>query len=507
MSKQKIILLDDIHLEGRPDDMIFKFKEDIQNVISNTIENNETPILVLAGDIGEGLNGVKWAKDFQCPIIYVCGNHEFWGQDYFEQIANMQKITSFPEYSHINFLNNSSVILNGIRFIGTTLWTDLGSYLDWEDNNYVIKYFSVMGDFKRITAKKWYNTENINKINKLLEQHGVVKEKINEIIEKQLFNPLLEIEENKKATEFLIKELEKPFDGTTIVVTHHLPFKEVWMKLFNIKEDLLNKNFINQENIFLEAARGKLQPSMDLLMLNLYSNNLLPLLKSKKAPNYWLHGHLHIAVDEIIGKTRVMSSPVGYYKQSSELRLKEIALENSKEEISKFIKYKIESYPWNTQIINNLIAFEKIILQYVHLIQEGYDNIENFRIIAQSFIKNHEYSKKIIEQDILELLNLLYIYDNPDKIDDKINSNIRNEIKFNQFLNKFNDRKCKKIFPISIEINEISFYSEHKFSQIKSTHGNAQHYKDWLKELTLSKLNINLYKKTLINFCENYKYL
>jgi len=39
---------------------------------------NSADVVVLAGDIGVGAQGLEWARDlFDVPVIYVCGNHEY----------------------------------------------------------------------------------------------------------------------------------------------------------------------------------------------------------------------------------------------------------------------------------------------------------------------------------------------------------------------------------------------------------------------------------------------
>lgn len=40
----------------------------------------DAELVILAGDIGTKARGVKWANEtFSCPVIYTCGNHEFYG--------------------------------------------------------------------------------------------------------------------------------------------------------------------------------------------------------------------------------------------------------------------------------------------------------------------------------------------------------------------------------------------------------------------------------------------
>ena len=59
-------------------DLHFEFQKWRNAIDVNEIEADVT---VLAGDIAVGLEGVAWAlKAFKRPVIYIMGNHEFYGQ-------------------------------------------------------------------------------------------------------------------------------------------------------------------------------------------------------------------------------------------------------------------------------------------------------------------------------------------------------------------------------------------------------------------------------------------
>jgi predicted phosphohydrolase len=78
-------------------------------------------VVILAGDIGVGLGGIEWAASQfpNQPVIYVPGNHEYYGHD-ITLIDELVKQS--PENIHV--LNNDAMVLNGVRFLGSTLWTD-----------------------------------------------------------------------------------------------------------------------------------------------------------------------------------------------------------------------------------------------------------------------------------------------------------------------------------------------------------------------------------------------
>ena len=86
-------------------------------------------LVVLAGDIGEGMCGVNVAERSipeDIPVLYVPGNHEYYGQEYFA-LRNQ-----FMEYNelgtHVKILDNSRVNIEGVTFVGSTLWTDFSVY-------------------------------------------------------------------------------------------------------------------------------------------------------------------------------------------------------------------------------------------------------------------------------------------------------------------------------------------------------------------------------------------
>ena len=83
----------------------------------------DTDVIVFAGDVDLGTAGIDWIvkRQFKCPVIYICGNHEHYGFRYSENLADISKLAS---NRGIHFLENSFVEIDGIRFLGSTLWTD-----------------------------------------------------------------------------------------------------------------------------------------------------------------------------------------------------------------------------------------------------------------------------------------------------------------------------------------------------------------------------------------------
>lgn len=103
----KIRVLSDIHLEFGP------FEP----------PKADADIVVLAGDISQWAEGIRWAHE-RFPhgrCIYVAGNHEFYGH---EHKSTVESCRWAGQQGGVSFLENDCIVIDGIRFIGTTLWAD-----------------------------------------------------------------------------------------------------------------------------------------------------------------------------------------------------------------------------------------------------------------------------------------------------------------------------------------------------------------------------------------------
>jgi len=84
-------------------------------------------LVVLAGDIAVGTRGIQWAQQAipDRPVIYVLGNHEYYGHDFDGLI---QQTKACARGTHVHVLENDEVRINGLVVVGCTLWTDFGCY-------------------------------------------------------------------------------------------------------------------------------------------------------------------------------------------------------------------------------------------------------------------------------------------------------------------------------------------------------------------------------------------
>lgn len=154
-----------------------------------TPEELEADVVILAGDIDVKTRGVEWAKKaFAGPILYVPGNHEYYGG---HLTRTLEKLRAAPdERGHV--LDGDEVVIAGVRFLGATMWTDFSA-----TRNPRIASFTAqngLNDFKQI------RTEDFRRI-----------------------RPADLIEQSVKTRYWLRAKLVEPFDGPTVVITHHAP--------------------------------------------------------------------------------------------------------------------------------------------------------------------------------------------------------------------------------------------------------------------------------------------
>jgi len=214
----------------------------------------DADVIILAGDIGKGNKDVYWARQTfpDKPILYVPGNHEFYGT---QRLETLRLLRIAGKQTDVQILDEDEVVLDGVRFLGATLWTD----------------FLLFGLARKSTAM------SDGKI--FLNDFRVIREE-----EKELFSPARSIELHEQSLAWLKARLDEPFGGKTVVVTHHLPSKQSVADRF--KDSLLSACFASE----LDYLFGK----MDL----------------------WVHGHTHDNMDFVANGTRVICNPRGYVTMS-----------------------------------------------------------------------------------------------------------------------------------------------------------------------------------------------
>lgn len=192
----EFLVISDLHLEKKK----VVEKEFLLNVINEKIKvrknNGYNPIIVIPGDLDNGTNGLDFLSKINAQVVYLCGNHEFWNNDY-EQLRKEMK-NNLP--SNVKFLDNDFIIINDFLFVGGTMWSDLGK--DFNPDLY-LKTKLVMNDEFYITCNDWYkDKKNIEKI-----ENGYLHY-AKKFIEKKQWNIFIEREENEKTINYLNNFIE-----------------------------------------------------------------------------------------------------------------------------------------------------------------------------------------------------------------------------------------------------------------------------------------------------------
>ena len=208
-------------------------------------------IVVLAGDIHTKSRGVAWANTvFSAPVIYALGNHEYYGSHLDHTLRKMKEAAA----QHVHVLENEVFICEQTRFLVATAWTD----------------FSLTGDVMAASATAWEQMNDFKMI------------RVGDSFRR--LRPFDLIERSKATYQWLVQELEKPFSGRTIVVTHHAP---------------LPQGDIDHYPAHLDAA---------------YCNDWRHLMENV---DIWVYGHTHFCADLTVGRCRVVSNPKGYPREDT----------------------------------------------------------------------------------------------------------------------------------------------------------------------------------------------
>ena len=152
-------------------DTHFDFHEDLGNqFIMKYLRPESVDVLIIAGDLG-GIKTIPNAlallssKYRRAQILYVLGNHECYGSS-INNTANAIK-TIVKDHKNVTFLYNSSTVIYGIMFIGSTLW--FKKFDEYLLHKNLLSDFSMINGFipdvfneneRALDFLKWHVNEN-----------------------------------------------------------------------------------------------------------------------------------------------------------------------------------------------------------------------------------------------------------------------------------------------------------------------------------------------------------
>ncbi|HSB64958.1 MAG TPA: metallophosphoesterase, partial [Anaerolineales bacterium] len=203
------------------------------------------------GDIQPGVKALPWIKEYfsEKQVIYVLGNHEFYGQAI---PKHSHKLKELVQGSNIYVLENDCLLLGDVVFLGCTLWTD----------------FKLFGD-PRVAG--FYATESMNDYKKIRVSPDYRK-----------LRSLDTAGLHFRSRTWLADQFEVYRGRKIVVVTHHLPSARSLPEGY--ADDILNAAYASHMDAYVEKSSAKL----------------------------WIHGHKHRSQDYFIGNTRVICNPRGY---------------------------------------------------------------------------------------------------------------------------------------------------------------------------------------------------
>jgi predicted phosphodiesterase len=209
-------------------------------------------VIVLAGDIHVGAAGVAWALEHirETPVIYVLGNHEYYRHNLFELCESEMTLGT-----HVHLLENDGIVIDGVRFLGCTLWTD----------------FMLNGD----PAIAGFDAE------RMLSDYHLIR--VSPAYRKLRAADTTALHRRSRA--WLHAELPRS-ELPTVVVTHHAPATASIAEQYK-RDNSLNPAFVSDMGDFV----------------------------AKSGARYWIHGHTHSRFDYTLGTTRVLCNPRGYPRE------------------------------------------------------------------------------------------------------------------------------------------------------------------------------------------------
>jgi len=247
----RILVLSDLHLElwrNAP-----RQAEELLQGLQTNVDACRPDLVILAGDIDVGDRAVAWAhQSFPAlPVIYVHGNHEGYGQKI--DTLKSKLTTACTETGHIHFLDRRALVVDGVRFLGATLWTD----------------FQLLGP-DSIHGAMQSAAIGLNDYRKIRIARGGYRK----------IRPLDVAQWHWEDRIWLQERLDEPFDGLTVVVTHMAPSSRSIPERYT--GQLLSAAFASELDSLVSKA------------------------------DLWVHGHIHDSMDYRLGKARVVCNPLGY---------------------------------------------------------------------------------------------------------------------------------------------------------------------------------------------------
>ncbi|KWV48413.1 metallophosphoesterase [Bradyrhizobium macuxiense] len=217
--------------------------------------------VIVAGDTCEGVLSafahLRRIVPMPTPILMVLGNHEYYRRFIPDELALAR--SRAPSFN-IHVLENDTIVHNGVRFVGATLWTDYRIFGDARQNWAMSACGAAMNDHGQIGWKKqpWAR-----------------------------FRPQEAALLHYRSRSYVEYILATEFDGPTCVITHHAAHWDSILPKY--QNDPVTAAFVSDMSATIKAHQ----------------------------PALWVHGHVHNSCDYYVGKTRIVCNPHGYGNENA----------------------------------------------------------------------------------------------------------------------------------------------------------------------------------------------
>jgi Icc-related predicted phosphoesterase len=233
----------------------------------------EADVCLLGGDVTEGFaNAMHWAGNIiaqKMRVVMVHGNHDVYRSSI--DRANSESKMLARAYPNIHFLENDEIVIDGVRFVGATLWTDYRLPVGGRYTNKTVE--ERLKEIFHVVPRELVDFGEIHRSDERQEgETGFIT--IQELIRR-----------HEESRAYIDQTLATPFDGKTVVLTHHAPLGRSIHPSFD--GEITNAAFASDLSDLI--ARGK--------------------------PAAWVHGHVHHFLDYVEADTRIICNAKGHSGQ------------------------------------------------------------------------------------------------------------------------------------------------------------------------------------------------
>jgi Icc-related predicted phosphoesterase len=244
----KIQVFSDLHVDVLP--------------VKPIVVADDIDAVVVAGDICEGVlrafEHLRKIVPLHIPIVMTMGNHEFYRCFVPDELALAR---SHGPTFNIHLLENDTVTLRGVRFVGATLWTDYQVFGEANQTRVMSACAKGMNDHRLIgwQKKPWLR-----------------------------FRPQEAALLHRRSKAAITETLAASFAGPTVVLSHHAVH---WDSIHpRFRSDPVTGAFVSDQSAMIERYQ----------------------------PTLWVHGHVHNSADYYIGPSRVICNPHGYGTENAD---------------------------------------------------------------------------------------------------------------------------------------------------------------------------------------------